>query len=338
MSHPDVTVIIVSWNTREILRDCLRSVYENAGAVAFETIVVDNASADGSAELVARDFPQVQLVVNSDNRGFAAANNQAMVLARGRYVLLLNSDTVVLDRALEKTLAFADAHPEAAVVGCRVLNPDRTWQRTCSRFPSALNLLLSSTYMYKLFPKSRFWGRELMMYWDRSDVREVDVVSGTFMLVRREAIERVGMMDEAFFMYAEETDWCYRFRQAGYKSLFTPAASIIHLGGASSRQAASKMRLQLSASILYFLKKHKSRSEYVLACLLTALFFVVRAPIWWAKGYLSRKERPYAWGVARTYITGARAVLRGYEGLCVARRSKPDRTAPPGTSVSRVEG
>lgn len=338
MNPLDVTIIIVSWNTREILRDCLRSIYENAGALEFETIVVDNASADGSAQMVARDFPQVQLVANPDNRGFAAANNQGMALARGRYVLLLNSDTVVLDRALEKTLAFADAHPEAAVVGCRVLNPDRTWQRTCSRFPSALNLLLSSTYLYKLFPKSRFWGREFMLYWDRSDVREVDVVSGSFMLVRREAIARIGMMDEAFFMYAEETDWCYRFRQAGYKALFTPAGSIIHLGGASSRQAASKMRLQLSASILYFLKKHKSRGEYVLACLLTALFFLVRAPIWWARGCLSSRDRPYAWRVARTYITGAAAVVRGYEGLCVARRPAPNRTAPPGAPVPRVEG
>ncbi len=325
MSPPDVTIIIVSWNTREILRACLRSVYENAGAVAFETIVVDNASADGSAQMVAQDFPQVQLVTNADNRGFAAANNQGMVLARGRYVLLLNSDTVVLDRALERTVAFADAHPEAAVVGCRVLNPDRTWQRTCSRFPSALNLLLSSTYAYKLFPKSRLWGREFMLYWDRSDVRAVDVVSGCFMLVRREAIERVGRMDEAFFMYAEETDWCYRFHQAGYQALFTPAASIIHLGGASSRQAASKMRLQLSAGILHFLKKHKSRGEYVLACLLTASFFLVRAPVWWAKGCLSRQERSYAWRMARTYITGATAVLGGYEGLCIAPPNRDSR-------------
>jgi GT2 family glycosyltransferase len=338
MNPPDVTIIIVSWNTREILRDCLRSVYENAGALDFETIVVDNASADGSAQMVARDFPQVQLVINADNRGFAAANNQGMTLARGRYVLLLNSDTVVLDRALEKTVAFAEAHPEAAVVGCRVLNPDRTWQRTCSRFPSALNLLLSSTYLYKLFPKSRFWGREFMLYWDRSDVREVDVVSGSFMLVRREAIERVGMMDEAFFMYAEETDWCYRFHQAGYKALFTPAGSIVHLGGASSRQAASKMRLQLSASILYFLKKHKSRGEYILGCLFTALFFLVRAPIWWVKGCLSRRERSHAWRVARIYITGAAAVCRGYEGLCVARRWEPNHAAPSSPPATPVEG
>ncbi len=338
MRPPDVTIIIVSWNTREILRDCLRSVYENAGALDFETIVVDNASADGSAEMVARDFPQVQLVANGDNRGFAAANNQGMALARGRYVLLLNSDTVVLDRALEKTLAFADAHPEAAVVGCRVLNPDRTWQRTCSMFPSALNMLLSATYVYKLFPKSRFWGREFMTYWDRSDVRAVEVVSGTFMLVRREAIEKVGRMDEAFFMYAEETDWCYRFHRAGYQMLFTPAASIIHLGGASSRQIASKMRLQLSAGILYFLKKHKSRREYILGCLLTTLFFVVRAPVWWVKGCLSREERPHAWRVARTYVTGAAAALRGYEGLGVARRLPPDPATLSGAPVPRIEG
>ena len=338
MNDPDVAIVIVSWNTREILRDCLRSVYENAGTVDFQVIVVDNASTDGSAPMVATDFPRVQLIANTENRGFAAANNQGMALARGRYVLLLNSDTVVLDRAIEKAVAFADTHPEAAVVGCRVLNVDRTLQPTCFMFPSALNLLLSFTYAYKLFPKSRFWGRELMTYWDRNDIRQVDVVTGCFMLVRQEAIAQVGRMDDSFFMYAEETDWCYRFRAAGWKVMFVPSANIIHLGGASSRQVASKMRLQTSGSILYFLKKHKSRWEYVLGCLFTALFFLVRVPVWWVKGCLCRSERSHAWRVARTYAAGAAAACRGYEGLCVARRAEPPRAVPPGASVPRADG
>jgi hypothetical protein len=320
MNDPDVTIIIVSWNTREILRHCLRSVYENAGAVDFQVIVVDNASADGSAEMVAKDFPQVQLIANPDNRGFAAANNQGMALARGRYILLLNSDTIVLDKAIEKTAAFAAEHPKAAVVGCRVLNADHTIQNSCFMFPSALNLLLSFTYGYKLFPKSRFWGREQMTHWDRSDARAVDVISGCFMLVRREAIEQVGRMDEAFFMYAEETDWCYRFRQAGWTVMFVPSASIIHLGGASSQQVVSKMRLQVSGSILYFLKKHKSRWEYVLGCLFTAFFFLVRIPFWLVKGCLFKSARSHSWRVARTYAAGAAGACRGYRGLCIARK------------------
>ena len=139
MSRADVTIIIVNWNTRVILRDCLRSVYQNAGSVDFEVIVVDNASSDGSVEMVRAEFDKVQLIANSDNRGFAAANNQGMAVATGRYVLLLNSDTIVLDGAIAKSVAFADAHPDAAVVGCRVLNPDRSLQPTCFMYPSVLN-------------------------------------------------------------------------------------------------------------------------------------------------------------------------------------------------------
>ena len=180
MSIIDVSIIIVSWNTEEILRNCLKSVYEDGGDVAFEVIVIDNASSDGSAEMIRKNFPQVVLIENSENRGFAAANNQGITIAKGRYVLLLNSDTIVLDKAIEKTLSFADAHRESGIVGCRVLNPDKTLQPTCFMFPSVLNMLLSTTYLYKLFPKSRFFGRERMTWWDRSDTRQVDVATGCF--------------------------------------------------------------------------------------------------------------------------------------------------------------
>ena len=214
--------------------------------------------------MVKHDFPQVKLMQNRENRGFAAANNQAIATARGRYVLLLNSDTVVLDKAIEKTLAFADAHPEAGAIGCRVLNPNGTVQTTCFMFPSLLNMLLSSTYLYKLFPKNRFFGREQMTWWDRNDVRQVDVVSGCYMLVRREAIEQIGPMDEEYFVYGEETDWCYRLKKNKWKLLFTPAARIIHLGGQSTAQRRAEMILQLRGSILLFIKKHRSALTHLL--------------------------------------------------------------------------
>ncbi len=223
MKQSEISIIIVNWNTRDVLCDCLRTLYQQAGGIDFEVIVVDNASTDSSAEMVKVRFPNVILIENHENRGFAAANNQGMAIARGRYVLLLNSDTVVPDDTMPKMVAFAYNHPEAAVVGCRVLNPDGTLQPTCFMFPSLLNMVLSSTYLYKLFPGSKFFGRERMTWWDRNDAREVDVVTGCFMLVRREAIEQIGLLDEYFFMYGEETDWCYRFKQAGWKVIFTPA-------------------------------------------------------------------------------------------------------------------
>ena len=269
----DASIIIVNRNTKAILRDCLRSIFVQAQGVFFEVIVIDNASTDGSDEMVKSEFPDVLIIRNSENRGFAAANNQGISIAKGRYILLLNSDTIVLDKAIHKTVSFADAHPEAAIVSCRVLNPDMTLQPTCFMFPSILNMLLSSTYLYKLFPHSRIFGRELMTWWDRSDVREVDVVTGCFMLVRCEAINVVGIMDERFFMYGEETDWCYRFKQAGWRMLFTPDAEVIHLHGASTKQIQSQMILQLRGSILLFLKKKRKQIFYAVACLLVSIFF-----------------------------------------------------------------
>jgi GT2 family glycosyltransferase len=228
------------------------------------------------------EFDRVVLIENEQNRGFASANNQGMAVAKGRYVLLLNSDTVVLDGAITKTVRFADAHGRAGVVGCRVLNPDGTLQPTCFMFPSILNMLLSSTYLYKLFPKSRFFGRERMSWWDRSHMREVEVVTGCFMLVRREAIDQVGVMDERFFMYAEETDWCYRFRKQGWQVMFSPAGQIIHLGGQSAAKRPVAMIVQLRLSILKFINKHHGRPAHLVARFLTALFFAVRLPFWLA--------------------------------------------------------
>lgn len=313
----DVSVIIVNWNTCKVTCDCLRSIYAQTATSKSEVIVIDNASIDESVRMIKEKFLQVTLIENSENKGFAAANNQGIRIAQGRYILLLNSDTIVLDNAIGQVVSFADLHPESAVVGCKVLNPDGTLQRTCFMFPSLLNMLLSSTYLYKLFPRSKFFGREQMTWWDRDDVREVDVVTGCFMLVRREAIEQIGLMDERFFMYGEETDWCYRFRQAGWKAVFTPAAEIIHLGGQSSKQMAVEMALQLRGSILQFMRKHRSTLEYKIMCILTWLFFAVRVPVWFIKQLVNRGQRDYCRMRMNTYLVGMkRLVANGGEGLC----------------------
>ena len=300
----DVSVIIVNWNTKKLLRDCLTSVYEQTMNIDYEVIVVDNGSTDGSTEMIKHNFPQVSLIQNKENRGFAAANNQAIATARGRYVLLLNSDTVVLDKAIEKTLAFADAHTEAGAVGCRVLNPNSTVQTTCFMFPSLLNMLLSSTYLYKLFPKNRFFGREQMTWWLRNDVREVDVVTGCFILVRREAIEQVGTMDESFFMYGEETDWCYRLKKNGWKVMFTPVGQIIHFGGQSAAKIPVAMIIQLRLSILRFIKKHYSWPSHIIARFLIAIFFAFRLPIWFVIFILRPRRRNEATIKMQAYSSG----------------------------------
>lgn len=280
MKLVDVSVVIVNWNTRDILRDCLWSVYEQTQDISFEVIVVDNASSDGSAAMVKKEFPQVILIENFKNRGFAAANNQGITIAKGQYVLLLNSDTLILNNAIAKTVIFADNRPETAVIACRVLNPDRTLQRTCFMFPSLLNIVLSSTYLYKLFPRNKFFGRERMTWWNRDDVREMDVTTGCFMLVRRLAIKQVGLLDERFFIYGEETDWCYRFKKAGWKVLFTPTAEIIHLGRASTKQVRLKMVLQYTKSLLIFFRKHYGYAVYFLTRVLLTIQDGVRCASW----------------------------------------------------------
>jgi GT2 family glycosyltransferase len=289
-------------------------VYEQTKVITFEVIVIDNSSSDGSAAMVREEFSQVILIKNSQNRGFAAANNQGMAIAKGRYVLLLNSDTIILDNAISKMVSFADNHSDAAVIGCRVLNPDKTLQPSCFMFPSVLNMILSTTYLYKLFPESKFFGRERMTWWNRNDEREVEVATGCFMLARKEAVNQVGGMDEQYFMYAEETDWCYRFKRAGWKMLFTPSAEIIHLGGQSSKQRKPQMQMQLRAGVLLFIKKHKNTACYISACILTIFFFGIRVPYWLMKSLFSN-DRKNCWQTTKTYCQASIKALLGWKAL-----------------------
>lgn len=314
----DISIIIVNWNTCSVLKDCLASIFGQQQTVSFEVIVVDNASSDKSVEMVSQDFPDVKIIQNSENRGFAAANNQGIASASGRYVLLLNSDTVILNDALGKTVGFADSRSEAAVIGCRVLNLDGSLQRSCFMFPSILNLLLNLFSLHKLWPRSKFFGRERMSWWDFDTEHEVDAVVGCFMLVRKEALEQAGGMDEEFFMYAEEADWCYRFKKAGWKILFTPEAEIIHLEGQSSKLATTRMLLQLYGSTLKFIRKHYSKTGYKTACVLIWLFFAIRVPVWFFRASLSKAEKKYCRMRLSTYIDGMKKLARmGAEGLCV---------------------
>jgi len=302
MLEPEISIIIVNWNTCDILRNCLASILVPRDEIDYEVIVIDNGSTDGSTEMIKNEYPHVNLIQNNKNFGFAVANNQGIGIAKGRYILLLNSDTIILNAALSKTVSFADAHSNAAVVGCRVLNPDGTLQPTCFMYPSLLNMLLSASYLYKLFPKSKFFGRERMTWWDRSNELEVDVVTGCFMLVNRKAIEQVGLMDRCFFMYGEETDWCYRFKRAGWKIIFTPCAEIIHIGGQSTRHVRQEMLIQQRISILQFIRKHKGSLRYRLACFLITLSLIIRIPGWVFIAIFNCKKRKDSLNRVKAYI------------------------------------
>jgi hypothetical protein len=300
----DVSIIVVAWNVRQLLYDCLKSVFEQTQGIEFEVVYVDNASEDSSVEMVRKEFPLVIIIENDENRGFIRASNQGIKVAKGRYILLLNSDTVILENAIAKTVKFADENPKAALVGCKVFYPGGTLQRNCFMYPSILNMLLAATYLNKLFPKNRFFGRERMGWWDFDDVREIETNSGCYSLVRKEAIDQVGVMDERYFVYGDDPDWCFRFRKAGWKIMYTPEPRIIHYHGKTTKHMKREFRLQLFGSVLIFMLLHRGRIAFVLARLAMALMFLLRIPYWLLIGLIRNKERKIALHTTVTYLIG----------------------------------
>jgi len=285
----DLSIVIVNWNTREMLRDCLASVFENLRALDAEVFVVDNASEDGSPEMVACDFLEVRLIRNIENRGFAAANNQALEIASGEYVLLLNSDTLVHGDVLEQSRSYMQAHPEVGVMGCRVHNADGSLQITCSRWPSLLYLALQTSGLCKL-PGPAFLDRYRMTRWDRTDARQVDVVSGCYMLVRRTAMEQVGLLDEAFFFFGEETDWCRCFAEAGWALHFAPVGVITHYGGGSVRKLNHRRDVMLTEATIRLHRKHGGRVAAA-ACWALLMGFNASRAVFWSVASLFRNGR-----------------------------------------------
>lgn len=302
---PDLSIVIVSWNTLEITRDCLRSVEERRGDLPIEVFLVDNASSDGSADMVEREFPGVVLIRNDDNLGFAKANNQALAIARGRHSLLLNSDTVVLGDVLRDSVRYLDEHPDVGVFGCRVLNPDRTMQATCFSFPTLVNLALKTSGLFRL-PWPRFFGREHLAHWKRDTERDVDVVTGCYMLVRGEAMEQVGLLDDSFFFCGEETDWCRRFLAAGWRVRFAPVGEIVHLGNASGRKLSARRDLLLTTGLVRYHRKHNGLPGALAAFSMLWLFQASRYALWAATALVRRDA------ASRARRDHFRDVLRGY--------------------------
>lgn len=285
----DISVVIVNWNTLGLLRDVLQSVYATlAPQITAQLIVIDNASTDGSADMVAAEFPHCVLIRNSANRGFAAANNQGFALATGRHILLLNSDTIVLGDVLAASLRYLDANPAVGAMGCRVLNLDRSMQRTCSMWPSLTNLILLTSGLWKLrWP--RFFGRYQMMDWHRDTARAVDSISGCYLLLRRAVLEQIGPLDEAFFFFGEETDWCRRMRDAGWQLMFAPVGEIVHYGSASARKLNHRRDLLLTDAMVRLHTKHGGRAAGAAAWSILFCFNLSRAVFWGLRATLQRR-------------------------------------------------
>lgn len=254
----DISIIIVNFNTRELTMQAVKSIYSSAVTYDIETIVVDNASSEkGLEEELKEKYPEVQFLVNKSNLGFSKANNQGIHIARGRYILLLNSDTILQKDTLQIMLDYMDENPQVGVSGCKVVLADGSLDRACKRgFPTPEASLYYMLGFQKIFPQSARFNQYQLGHLDSDLEHEVDSLVGAFMLLRREAIDQVGLLDEDFFMYGEDIDWCYRIKKAGWQIKYYPFTSILHLKGASSRKKPFKIIYEFHRAMLLFYNKH----------------------------------------------------------------------------------
>ena len=248
----DLSVIIVNWNTKDLLCQCIDSLTQTLKKIDTEIFVVDNGSADGSVAAVREKFPGVRLIENAVNMGFAKANNQAIYQSSGEYLLFLNPDTRVKDEAIPTMLSFMSAHAKAGLVGAQLLNADGSRQNSIANFPSLATELLNKSLLRRLFPE-KFPGKER----DYPGPVEVDSVIGACMLVRRETLEQVGLLDEGYFLFLEETDWCFRVKKAGWKIYHIPQAEIFHFQGKSAETLKAKARIEYYRSRYHYFRKNR---------------------------------------------------------------------------------
>lgn len=252
----ELSIVIVSWNVRDLLQACLKSIEAGQGELRLEIIVVDSGSDDGSPEMVRERFPQVHLIAREDNVGFPKGNNIGLAEANGRYLLLLNPDTVVVGDALSKMVAFMNAHPDVGVVGGQLLNPDNSVQSSRRRFPTIATAFFESTWLQPFAPKRilrRYYAEDI----DDGETADVDWVKGACLMTRKRVLDEVGPLDVDYFMYSEELDWCKRIKMTGWRVVYFPEAKIIHYEGKSSEQAVTARHINFQrAKLRYFRKYH----------------------------------------------------------------------------------
>jgi GT2 family glycosyltransferase len=254
----DISVVIVGWNARHYLELCLESLAAAPPRRSIEIFVVDNASTDGSAEMIEARFPHVKLIRSSENLGFAKGNNVAIRQSQGRYIALVNPDVIVLPDCLDSLAGFLDQNPKVGNVGPRVLNPDRTLQCSCRRFPTLWNNFCSASGLATAFKGSRFFVGEHMFSFPHDRTMAVDILVGCFSMVRREAIAAVGLLDEDLFMYGDDVDWCRRCWNAGWQVVFYPVAEAIHDRGKITAPYPVRFAVAQQRSVIHYWTKHHS--------------------------------------------------------------------------------
>ncbi len=268
----DLSIITVNYNVKEFLQNLIHSIHKAARSLNYEIIIVDNASSDASVDFITEKFPEVKLIANDKNLGFGKANNQGLKIAKGNYILLINPDAIVSEDTFTKMISFFESHPAAGLAGCKILNPDGTLQLACRRsFPGPWTSFCKVTGLSNLFPNSRLFARYNLTYKDENESYEVDAISGSFMMMKRDVYEKTGGFDEDYFMYGEDLDLCYRIQQAGFKVYYVHEAQIIHYKGESTRRSSLDETKFFYDAMHLFVKKHLSSSLLVQFILRTAI-------------------------------------------------------------------
>jgi len=289
----DVSIIIVNWNAKDYLLQCIASINDSTCDCTYEIIVVDNASSDGSAQVVAEKYSQIQLIVNDNNLGFSRANNIGIAHSCGRYVCLVNSDVKVLDGCLDRMVEFMDQSHAVGALGPKTLNGDGSLRVNCQHFPTLWNTFCHAAFLKSLFPRTRWFNSGIMTYFDHQSVIRCEVLPGCFFMVRRTAMEKVGLLDEDFFIYAEDKDWCKRFWDGGWEIAFLPTAEAIHYAGKSAARAPVRFQVEkLKANIRYWNKHHGRFCVGVLYVILL-LNYGIRIAGWSAKYIFCSGQREY---------------------------------------------
>jgi GT2 family glycosyltransferase len=306
----DVAVVIVTHNSVRFLDGCLGSIAGAVPGIEATVTVVDNESTDGTVAAVRRILPEADVVASGSNAGFAAANNIALRRTTSRHVLLLNPDTVLRPEAVTRLVRFLDGRAEYWAAGPAVLNGDGSLQRTGVSFPSLWNILVEALFLDRAFPRSRLFGGHRRLFDDPGRVQDVDYVQGSCLLVNRAAVERVGPLDEEYFMYFEETDWCYRIRCAGGRVARVPDAEVIHFGGEDSAHYGESRLMSYHGGLLRFFRKHRSKTSGIVLRIVLLGRSILRVLVWSGAAMLHADRRRDARSSVRGYLRGIALIVR----------------------------
>lgn len=291
MDKIDLSIIIVNFNTKEYIKNCLNPIFEGLNSVNVEIIVVDNNSADGSVEMLKNDFPMVKLIANDKNVGFGQANNQGVRISKGRYILLLNSDTKILPKSIDILYNFMETHSEVGIAAPKLLNDDLSLQRSCRDFPGLWRDINKALGFFKYLPNHSLFGRIHIKGWDHDKIQQVDQPQGACLIVRRDVLEGEDIFDKQFYMYYEEVDLCYRAKKKNWRIYFIPEAKVIHYSGKSFSKNMPRMIFHIYKSKFLFYKKHFNIIKQSLLYLLILFEMVYRITVYGFIGIVKAQLR-----------------------------------------------